>query len=181
VQVAIYVEPPAADDSASSSAAVTRANYAYDRFADELGAALGATVAVRELPLAAAQAGELVLLHSYRGLAYSISAVPAGQRAGAQRQIVLLAADRTSVWEELAAYQLAGAIVDRRLFLWRHDLRTGGGSYGLHGLRAVADQLGAEITQTVGHYALFGSNRYHGMSALLAAYLQVYGLSLPPS
>lgn len=177
--VTIVIEPPRAPwpRPADPDDVSARAFYALDRFAEAIQQYTQSDVMVVEQRLSAVSTDGFVLFQLHGLLSDALAACEPRRRASLLRRMVLLNADRSNVIALLEQHRLAAAIEKHRFFLWRTRPNLDVG-YGLYGLRAVAQAMGAEtygpISQHGERYCELGSPRYANLAALLVGYLDAY-------
>jgi hypothetical protein len=90
------------------------------------------------------------------------------------KRVVLLAANRSDIFEILERHSLAAAIEKYPLFLWYSRQPHSGNLNGLHGLTSIAEELGAEILFESGRYCQMRLKSEDNLPLLLVKYLEVY-------
>lgn len=183
--VKIVIEPPRAPWPlpADPDDVSARAFYALDRFAGEIQKHTQAEVMVVEQRLSAVPPCGFVLFQPDGLLSDALAACEPRLRESLLQRMVLLNADRSNVVELLEQHRLAAAIEKHRFFLWRTRPNRDAG-YGLHGLRSVAEAMGAETygpMQPGERYCELGSLRFKDLPELLVAYLEEYAKTIVAS
>jgi hypothetical protein len=147
--------------------------FNVDEFCTALGLAAGITVSIIEGSLSDVPADGFVLLYYEYSMALDFA-----HRIGAR--VVLINAQRGSLFRQLEPRRLAGAIEERRYFNWRKERGEESGS-GLVGRKDVARRIGATIVHphySTEHYAELSHPRCRDLPELLALYLAGLEVSL---
>lgn len=146
----------------------------YARFIDELGGHAASPIQTIE-QLREAPTSDFIVFAG-ADVRVSLNECPIDQQPSIARRLIPINASRPRIFETLLEpLSLAAAIDDLSMLEWKIRKPEQAGTRGLHGLREVANSVGASclIFQSA-RYCFLESSTHRGLPHLLADYLSAY-------